>query len=128
MGRFTEWVGKKLEERREKNQLKQEERERIQEENRKHRFEIQDLLDKFTINQFQKFWAHIYSDHKWAYDFDDPVASWDTMFYKKYKEQFLKGADSARNPDEDFATSFETFVLLEKPTISAVIDQEILLV
>ena len=46
MGRFTEWVGKKLEERREKNQLEQEERERIQEENKKHRFEIQNLLDK----------------------------------------------------------------------------------
>lgn len=55
MGRFTEWVGKKLEERREKNQLEQEERERIQEENKKHRFEIQDLLDKFTIKQLQEF-------------------------------------------------------------------------
>ena len=55
MGRFTEWVGKKLEERKEKNQLKQEERERIQEENKKHRFEIQGLLDKFTINQLQEF-------------------------------------------------------------------------
>jgi hypothetical protein len=55
VGRFTEWVGKKLEERREKNQLEQEERERIQEENKKHRFEIQDLLDKFTIKQLQEF-------------------------------------------------------------------------
>ena len=55
MGRFTKWVGKKLEERREKNQLEQEERERIQEENKKHRFEIQDLLDKFTIKQLQEF-------------------------------------------------------------------------
>ena len=52
---FKDWALKKLEERKEKNQLKQEERERIQEENRKHRYEIQDLLDKFTINQFQKF-------------------------------------------------------------------------
>ena len=55
MGRFTKWVGKKLEERREKNQLEQEEKEKIQEENRKHRFEIQDLLDKFTINQLREF-------------------------------------------------------------------------
>lgn len=55
MGRFTKWVGKKLEERREKNQLEQEERERIKEENKKHRFEIQDLLDKFTIKQLQEF-------------------------------------------------------------------------
>ena len=55
MGRITEWVGKKLEERKEKNQLKQEERERIQEENKKHRFEIQELLDKFTIKQLQEF-------------------------------------------------------------------------
>ena len=55
MGRFTKWVGKKLEERREKNQLEQEEKEKIQEENRKHRFEIQDLLDKFTIKQLQEF-------------------------------------------------------------------------
>ena len=55
MGRFTKWVGKKLEERREKNQLEQEERERIQEENKKHRFEIQDLLDKFTIKQLREF-------------------------------------------------------------------------
>ena len=55
MGRFTKWVGKKLEERREKNQLEQEEREKIQEENKKHRYEIQDLLDKFTINQLQEF-------------------------------------------------------------------------
>ena len=55
MGRFTEWVGKKLEERREKNQLEQEERERIQEENKKHRFEIQNLLDKFTIKQLREF-------------------------------------------------------------------------
>ena len=52
---FKDWALKKLEERREKNQLEKEERERIQEENRKHRYEIQDLLDKFTINQFQKF-------------------------------------------------------------------------
>ena len=52
---FKDWALKKLEERREKNQLEQEERERIQEENRKHRFEIQDLLDKFTIKQLQEF-------------------------------------------------------------------------
>ena len=52
---FKDWALKKLEERKEKNQLKQEERERIQEENRKHRFEIQNLLDKFTIKQLQEF-------------------------------------------------------------------------
>ena len=52
---FKDWALKKLEERREKNQLKQEERERIQEENKKHRFEIQDLLDKFTIKQLREF-------------------------------------------------------------------------
>jgi len=52
---FKDWALKKLEERKEKNQLKQEERERIQEENKKHRFEIQDLLDKFTIKQLQEF-------------------------------------------------------------------------
>ena len=52
---FKDWALKKLEERREKNQLEQEERERIQEENKKHRFEIQDLLDKFTIKQLQEF-------------------------------------------------------------------------
>ena len=52
---FKDWALKKLEERREKNQLEQEERERIQEENKKHRFEIQDLLDKFTINQLKEF-------------------------------------------------------------------------
>ena len=75
---------------------------------------------------FQKFWAHIYSDHKWNYDFDDLVIPSDNLFYKKYKEQFLKGSSGARNPDEDFATSFETFVLLEKPTKSTVIDQKIL--
>ena len=52
---FKDWALKKLEERKEKNQLKQEERERIQEENKKHRFEIQNLLDKFTIKQLQEF-------------------------------------------------------------------------
>jgi len=52
---FKDWALKKLEERKEKNQLKQEERERIQEENRKHRFEIQNLLDKFTIKQLREF-------------------------------------------------------------------------
>ena len=52
---FKDWALKKLEERKEKNQLKQEERERIQEENRKHRFEIQNLIDKFTIKQLQEF-------------------------------------------------------------------------
>ena len=52
---FKDWALKKLEERKEKNQLKQEERERIQEENRKHRDEIQNLLDKFTIKQLQEF-------------------------------------------------------------------------
>ena len=52
---FKDWALKKLEERREKNQLEQEERERIQEENKKHRFEIQNLLDKFTIKQLREF-------------------------------------------------------------------------
>ena len=52
---FKDWALKKLEERKEKNQLKQEERERIQEENKKHRFEIQNLLDKFTIKQLREF-------------------------------------------------------------------------
>jgi len=52
---FKDWALKKLEERREKNQLEQEERERIQEENKKHRFEIQELLDKFTIKQLREF-------------------------------------------------------------------------
>ena len=52
---FKDWALKKLEERKEKNQLKQEERERIQEENKKHRFEIQELLDKFTIKQLREF-------------------------------------------------------------------------
>ena len=52
---FKDWALKKLEERKEKNQLKQEERERIQEENRKHRYEIQNLLDKFTIKQLREF-------------------------------------------------------------------------
>jgi len=75
---------------------------------------------------FQKFWAHIYSDHKWFYDFDDLVLPSDNLFYKKYKEQFLKGSYSARNPDEDFAESFTAFVLWEKPIKSTVIDQKIL--
>ena len=75
---------------------------------------------------FQKFWAPIYSDHKWFYDFDDLFVPSDNLFYKKYKEQFLKGSYSARNPDEDFAESFTAFVLWEKPIKSTVIDQKIL--
>ena len=52
---FKDWALKKLEEWREQRHLDQEERERIKEENKKHRLEIQDLLDKFTIKQLQNF-------------------------------------------------------------------------
>ncbi len=52
---FTRNENKKLEEWREQRHLDQEERERIKEENKKHRLEIQDLLDKFTIKQLQNF-------------------------------------------------------------------------
>ena len=52
---FKDWLGKKLESWRDERQLDQEERNRVKEENKKHRLEIQDLLDKFTIKQLQNF-------------------------------------------------------------------------
>ena len=49
------WVGKKLEVRRERIEREKAKKERIRKENEKHRDEIQQLLEKFTIQQFENF-------------------------------------------------------------------------
>ena len=49
------WIGKKLEERRERIRHEEEKKERARKENAKHRDEIQQLIEKFTIKQFQNF-------------------------------------------------------------------------
>ena len=54
MGRFTKWVGKKLEERREKNQLEQEEREKIQEENKGTFNNIYDNISSYKSSMTEK--------------------------------------------------------------------------
>ena len=53
--RLKEWLGEKLQNLRNSSPIDQEERNRIQEENKKHNVEIQNLLDKFTIKQLQNF-------------------------------------------------------------------------
>ena len=52
---FKDWALKKLEEWREQRHLDQEERERIKEENKKHRLEIQDLLDNQAVTELLCF-------------------------------------------------------------------------
>jgi len=52
---LKDWFAKKVEDWREERHLDQEERDRVKEENKKHRLEIQNLLDKFTIKQLQNF-------------------------------------------------------------------------
>ena len=49
------WIGKKLEERRERIRHEEEKKERARKENAKHRDEIQPVLEKFTIKQLQNF-------------------------------------------------------------------------
>jgi hypothetical protein len=66
---------------------------------------------------FQEFWVDIYPNFKWSYEFDDDDQFNDhnALFHQKYKTQFMTPY-AATNPNEDFAESFTTFVLTEKPS------------
>jgi len=67
---------------------------------------------------FQKFWAGIYRDHNWEWEYDnvDNFYNHNSMFYEKYSSHFVIEY-AASNPDEDFAESFTAFVLKE-PTVT----------
>ena len=73
--------------------------------------------DSYLNAFFQKFWAGIYHDHNWEFEYDvddDGFSKQNEMFYKRYSTQFVTEY-AASNPDEDFAESFMAFILKEYP-------------
>jgi len=63
--------------------------------------------DSYLNLFFQKFWAEIYPDHHWWWEFYtmDMYYYATDEFYQKYKTQFVTYY-AASDPDEDFAESF----------------------
>ena len=78
------------------------------------------LYDDSYLNKFfQRFWAEIYPEHRWYWEFEtyDEFLDATNSFYYKYEHHFISEY-AGDNPDEDFAESFTAFVLKEKPSQS----------
>ena len=78
------------------------------------------LYDDSYLNKFfQRFWAEIYPEHRWWWEFKtyEKFLDHNIPFYLKYEHHFVSEY-AGDNPDEDFAESFTAFVLKEKPSQS----------